>query len=647
MRRRLLRLLVAWGAACLAVAALAAAPMPIDVAPDAARVPAWPALRIVAAGARQLTPQQAAELAAGGEATTTDSPQHVLGRGMSPYWASFSLRNPAAAEQLRMLALELTTQFDVRLFARDAAGAWRQVESLADAAAGRIGGGITHPVWALRLPPGRSVDLLLRVEGPAIVRFPLFVYQPASFAEQERKLHVAIGIALASCLLIGFYVATLRRHLDDRSVPWFVGVLVANLLGALWLAGFLGELFPSVPERTLSSIGFAAYAGLFGCGSLHARVYLNTAAWAPRGDRLLLGLGWLWLGLAPWFPLAFPVAGRVLLIWGATAIGMTLIVVSVLAARRKVPFSGYIAAAWIAYLVVGASYSVGRAVSSHLVWPSGALVLVQATVVAVLFGLAMNQRLVRQRDMLVAARQEAVMRHEKAAELTRERGLLYAATNHDLRQPLIGIGLFADLLKSAATPAEREACAANLDMGLKEVDDLLVGMQQLAAIYEGAQRPSFETVALDALLRPLIDEYRGRAEYKRMAIRYVPSRLAIVTHVPYFQRIVRNLLSNAIRYSDEGDRILVGCRRAGGLCLAIADTGRGMTEAQTQRAFDAFARFDPEGAIPDGFGLGLFSTRSLADALGLTVSLRSRHGRGTEFCLSLPAACGAATELTA
>lgn len=643
MRRRLLRLLVAWGAACLAVAALAAAPTPIDVAPDAARVPAWQALRIVVAGARELTPQQAAELAAGGEATTTDGPQHVLGRGMSPYWAAFSLRNPAAAEQLRLLALEMTTQFDVRLFTRDDAGAWRQVESLADAAAGRIAGGTTHPVWALRLPPGRSVDLLLRVEGPAIVRFPLFVYQPASFAEQERKLHVAIGIALASCLLIGIYVATLRRYLDDRSVPLFLGVLVANLVGALWLAGFLGELLPAVPERTLSSIGFAAYAGLFGGGSLHARIYVNTAAWAPRVDRLLLGLGWLWLGLMLWFPLVFPVAARVLLVWGGAAIALILVLVSAMAARRKVAFSGFIAAAWLVYLVVGASFLIGRILSNLLVWPSGALVLVQATMVAAFFGLAMSQRLVRQRDLLVAARQEAVMRHEKAAELTRERSRLYAATNHDLRQPLFGIGFFAERLKSATTPAEREACAAKLDMGLKEVDDLLVGMQQLAAIYEGAPRPPFKTVKLDDLLAPVIDEYRGRAEYKRIAIRYVPSRVVIVTHVPYFQRIVRNLLSNAIRYSNKGDRILVGCRRAGGLCLAIADTGPGMAEAQTQRAFDAFQRFDPEGAIPDGFGLGLFSTRSLADALGLKVSLRSRHGCGTEFRLSL----SAATELTA
>jgi two-component system sensor histidine kinase EvgS len=68
----------------------------------------------------------------------------------------------------------------------------------------------------------------------------------------------------------------------------------------------------------------------------------------------------------------------------------------------------------------------------------------------------------------------------------------------------------------------------------------------------------------------------------------------------------------------------------------IADTGHGMTEDQTRRAFDAFQRFDAGKSIPDGFGLGLFSTRSLANALGLEVRLSSRAGHGTEFSLSLP-----------
>jgi signal transduction histidine kinase len=220
----------------------------------------------------------------------------------------------------------------------------------------------------------------------------------------------------------------------------------------------------------------------------------------------------------------------------------------------------------------------------------------------------------------------------------RERSLLFAATNHDLRQPLFGVSLFVDLLKSASTPEQRKEYSRKLDMALREVDDLLINIQQLASVHAAAHRPALETVQLDALLAPLIEEYRARSEYKQITIRYVPSRLSIATHVPYFQRIVRNALSNAIRYTNRGDRILVGCRRGGGLRLVIRDSGRGMTEDQTRRAFEAFQRFDSGVSIPEGFGLGLFSTKSLANALDLAVSLHSHDGRGTEFRLLLPPA---------
>jgi len=313
-----------------------------------------------------------------------------------------------------------------------------------------------------------------------------------------------------------------------------------------------------------------------------------------------------------------------------------LVVVSSRAARRGIPFSGFIAAAWFCYLFVGASFLFARLAGNLLAWTSNALVLTQATVVALLFGFAMSQRMLRQRDVLVATRQEAVMQHEKVAALMRERSLLFAATNHDLRQPLLGVSLFANLLQSATAPAEREERARKLEMALSEVDDLLVGIQQLATVHEVDRPPPATTIGLDDLLAPLIEEYRGRAEFKRITIRYVPSRLTVTTHVPYFQRIVRNVLANAIRYSDRGDRVLVGCRRSGGLRLVIRDSGRGMTEEQTRRAFEAFQRFDPEMSIPDGFGLGLFSTKSLANALKLAVGLRSNRGRGIEFSIELP-----------
>jgi signal transduction histidine kinase len=335
--------------------------------------------------------------------------------------------------------------------------------------------------------------------------------------------------------------------------------------------------------------------------------------------------------LAPWFSLEFPVAARVLLIWGGAATASILVLVSLLARLKRVPFSGFIAMAWLAYFLAAAAFFVARVVDSPALWPSNTLALVQASVIAILFGLAMSQRMSQQRETLLVARQDAMRQHERTAALMRERGLLFAATNHDLRQPLVGVSLFADLLKSAHTAAEREGFARKLDMALKEVDSLLVGIQQLALVHEVSHHPAMETVCVDDLLLPVIEEYRGRSEYKRLAIRYVPSRLSVTTHVPYFLRIVRNVLSNAVRYTDQGDRILVGFRRGGGLRLVIADTGRGMTDEQTQQAFDAFQRFDAEMAFPDGFGLGLFSTKSMANALGLVVSLHSRKGRGTEF----------------
>lgn len=636
MKRWLRRLVLAgWGVWGIA-GAHATAAIHVDVGAATDRVAIWPYLRVVATQDRQLQPEQAAELAASNNALKVDSPDRVFGRGSKPFWAAFAMHNTGASPQVRLLTLEATTQFDTRLFVRDSSGQWRQLASLAEAAAGRFAGGTTYPVWELHLSADEAIELLLRVEGPAIVRFPLFAYRPAAFAEKERTLHVAIGIALGGCLFIGIYIGSLRRYLEDKSVPLFISMLLADLLGALWLTGFLKELMPGLKEAVLSQVGFGAYATLFGCGILHARIYVNSAAWAPKVDRLMLVAGWAWLGLALWFSLAFPEAARVLTVVGGTAVALMLVIVSLMAARRRVPLSGFIAAAWFAYLVVGSHFLVARVVDDPLLWSPNTVPLAQATVVAFLFGLAMSQRLTRQREILLAARQEAVMLRDKEAAIIRERSLLFAATNHDLRQPLFGVSLYAELLKTAQTQEERITCSSKLTGALREVDDLLVSIQQLATVHESATPPIFETVGLDELLVPLIEEYRGRAEYKYITIRYVPTRLTISTHPPYFQRIVRNLLSNAIRYTDPGDRVLVGCRRGGGVRLIVADTGRGMTEEQMRRAFGAFQSYHAETSIPDGFGLGLFSTKSLANAIGLEIALQSRLGHGTLFMVTLP-----------
>ncbi len=628
-------LLLALGLGMLAPSGRAEAPVPLEVLPEQGRVPAWQALRIVAPPDRQLGPQQAADLAAGPGAIRVDSPQRVVGRGQTPYWALFSLRNASPSAQLRLVAIEGTTQSDGRLYERSDAGAWRQLKSLSESAAGRFGAGTTHPVWPVELAPGATVELMLRIEGPAVVRFPVFVYHPLAWAERERPLHLLAGVALGSCMFVSIFVGWPRRDLDDGSVDLFFCMLLADLIGALWLTGFLSELFPGVTESVLSLAGFAAYSVLFGSACLHARVYLNTAAWAPYWDRVLSLAGWAWLGVAPWFAFVFLAGARIVLLWGGTAIALMLVLVSSIAAYRRIPLSGYIFAAWLTYLLLGSLFLAARISESPGLWAPSSFALVQAVMIAIFFGLATSQRLLRQRREMAAARHEALLEREKSAALMHERSRHFAATNHDLRQPLVGIGIFADLLKSARTVEERDKYLRKLDMALKEVDGFLSGAEQLAAASGGLQGLERETVTIDSVLAPIIEEYRGRSKHKRIVIRYVPSGLTITTHVAYLQRIVRNVLSNAIRHSGTGDRIVVGCRRGDGLRLAIIDSGAGMTEIQVESATRVFRDFDPGMVIPAGFGLGLFSVGALAKALGLQVSLRSPQDKGTEFNLFL------------
>lgn len=624
-------ILLAWLIAGEAVAGT----NPVTVAADAERIAVWPNINVIHPQRLVPGPDEAADLFAVSDTIAVDSPDRVMGRGMPPWWARLSLHNPASVTLSRLVALEATTQHDVRLFLRDPQGGWRQLPSVADHAQRGFASGTVHPLWPVVLNPGQTAELLLRIEGPAVVRFPVFVLDSSNYAKWSLKFSVAIGVGLGTCLLVILYVIYWHRFLDDASVLLFAIMLAADLVGALWLSGFFSVLLPMVAQSTLSPFGLAAYALLYGCGSLHARLYLKTAEWSPMADRMLLGMGWVWLLMAPWVAVAYPVAARILMVWGGSAVGFVLVVTSARAAMRKVPFSEFIAAAWLSYLVVGLLFTVARATEDPRFWTSSALVLVQPTLVAILFGIAMNQRLLSNRDRLMAVHREAAMRSEHEAGVMHERSLLFAALNHDLRQPLLGVGMYASMLKTASDVHERDALAGKLDSALHEVDDLLVGIQQLAVIHEAAHRPALETYALDNLLAPMVDEYRHRAQAKRITLRYVPTRLLVTTHAPYFLRIVRNVLSNTLRYTERGGRVVVGVRRGGGPRLLIADNGRGMNEDQTRRAFEAFTRFDAQVAIPQGSGLGLFSVRTLAGALGLETTLHSQPGRGTCFTLSL------------
>jgi signal transduction histidine kinase len=172
---------------------------------------------------------------------------------------------------------------------------------------------------------------------------------------------------------------------------------------------------------------------------------------------------------------------------------------------------------------------------------------------------------------------------------------------------------------------------------------LLRGLLDLASAETGALRPAPRPTALGPLLTRLGRELGPLAEAKGLRLVVIPTSAMAVTDPDLLERILRNLLSNAVRYTERGG-ILLGCRRRGatGLSLEVWDTGVGIAEGDRERVFEEFAQLaSPTRDRSEGIGLGLAIADRLARMLGHGLELGSRPGHGSVFRVTMTAAAGA------
>ena len=241
----------------------------------------------------------------------------------------------------------------------------------------------------------------------------------------------------------------------------------------------------------------------------------------------------------------------------------------------------------------------------------------------------------RHADRLAEARDQA-----DAANQAKTR--FVADVGHDMRQPLQAARLFLDVLK----PRQREANARTLvertETSLGALGAALDALRDITAMECGQIRPDIAVFAVGELLEQLAAEYRLRAAEHGVEFRHVRCARMVRTDRQLLGRILRNLLSNAVRYTARG-RIVLGCRRdPGGVRVEVCDSGPGIPADQLGIIFQAFHRA-PEAerqAGPGeggGLGLGLATVNRLATMLGLRVAVRSRVGRGSVFSVVVPA----------
>lgn len=213
-----------------------------------------------------------------------------------------------------------------------------------------------------------------------------------------------------------------------------------------------------------------------------------------------------------------------------------------------------------------------------------------------------------------------------------------AAASHDLLQPLSAAKLYISSLRNEDLDPLHREIVHKTQNALASAEDLIGALLDISKLESGKAAVDISAVDIGKVLRQLDDEFAPLAAQKGLELRVRPTDLTLRTDARYIRRILQNLISNAIRYTESG-KILVGVRRIGkSLRLEVWDTGPGIPEDDQEKVFQEFQRLNARASAGDGLGLGLAIVERACALLGHPLSLRSIPGRGTVFTVTVPLA---------
>jgi signal transduction histidine kinase/CheY-like chemotaxis protein len=224
-----------------------------------------------------------------------------------------------------------------------------------------------------------------------------------------------------------------------------------------------------------------------------------------------------------------------------------------------------------------------------------------------------------------------------AENANRDKSRFLAAASHDLRQPLNAISLLVGSLQGEITGRRGQTILDRVRDSLQATINLLNALLDLSKLDAGAVEAHPGPVAMDDLLRRLFADYAGPAAAKGLDLRMVPSCGTLWTDDILLERILRNLVENALRYTPRGRVIVGGRRRGAALRIDVLDTGPGIPREQIGTIFNEFCQLEnSERSRQSGHGLGLAIVRRTAELLHHPLEVRSVPGCGSRFSITVP-----------
>ena len=228
---------------------------------------------------------------------------------------------------------------------------------------------------------------------------------------------------------------------------------------------------------------------------------------------------------------------------------------------------------------------------------------------------------------------------EEAERANLAKSKFLAAASHDLRQPLQSLILFTGVLKGYVQGPRGEQALKQLEHGLGALKALLDSLLDVSQLDAGIVKPEITDFPVSAVLDGIAASYAPVAAAKGLDWRVESCTDGVRSDMTLLGRVLRNLVENAVRYTESG-HIRIACRRIEDrLRIEVEDTGIGIPPEQLDRIFDEFHQVGNQARDrTQGLGLGLAIVRRIADLLGHRIETRSRPGEGSIFSIELPLA---------
>jgi signal transduction histidine kinase len=272
----------------------------------------------------------------------------------------------------------------------------------------------------------------------------------------------------------------------------------------------------------------------------------------------------------------------------------------------------------------------------------GGLIEVMIPVMGVIYAVTLylvSRRVFRLFSRVFERRVELEEALSSAESAARAKTRFLASASHDLRQPIHTLSLFSASLGMRPLDDRSREIVGHIDNAIRSLASQLDSLLDVSKLDAGAINTNLHNFPLHPLLERLRSDVLPLAEQKGLTLTLdCPLDAGVTSDPALLERIISNLLGNAIRYTDEGGVELRVTRNEDEWDLEVADTGCGIPREEQQKIFEEFYQLqNPERDRTKGLGLGLAIVKRLASLLELQLELSSDPGRGSTFSLSLPA----------